>query len=123
MAFSNDDNLQYGTGDIQLTSANGVVMPAGTTSYTVASNHSAVIVRKVSDNTYMIRNGFALAGNFNVNVQPNDVVWDVTPAKMYLKYSTGGNSFVNFINFAESVDPDENDGVGVLVWNGEFRIN
>lgn len=122
MAFSNDENLVYSTGDIPITSASGTIMPAGTTSYTIASNHSVVIVKKVGD-TYQIRYGVTLANDYTVNVQPNDVVWDVTPAKMFLKYSTGGNGFVNFVHSNSLVDPDENDGVGDLIWNGEFRIN
>lgn len=121
MALSEDENLEYTVSDDELTTANAVIMPEGTTTYTLSSGHTVVTVRKVGD-SYMIRSNFSAGTTDTITVQPGDVVWDLNEMKYYLKYSTGGNSFVNFINVIESVDSGESDGMSMLLWNGGFKI-
>lgn len=121
MALSTDSSLEYSLGDEELTSTNATIMPVGTTTYTVSSNHTMVTVRKVND-SYRIRYAFTDSSSFTVNVQAGDIVWDISEAKYQLKFSTGGNTFVNYVNSVNSVDTNENDTFTTLLWNGDFKI-
>lgn len=125
MALSEDENTEYSLSDVALTSANAVIMPSGTSSYTVSQNHSVVVVRKVGNIAHfklaVSING--VGGSLVIQVQPGDIVWDVNQTLYVLKCSTGGNSFVNFSSMLGTIDSGEADGYNSFVWNGDLKIN
>lgn len=124
MALSVDDDLEYKIDDVELTSANVTIMPSGTSSYTISPGHSVVIVRRIGDSAkfWLASSESVGGGSLTYPVQPGDLVWDVNQTLYCLKYSTGGNSFVNFNSMVGMIDSGEMDGVNILVWNGLLTL-
>lgn len=100
-----------------LESSSATVMPSGTSSYTCATGHSVVIIRKVN-NSYLIRYFYVNTGSITVGVNTGDLVWDFNENYTYIKFSTGGNDFVNFLNLITDMDRVESDVDDRLYWNG-----
>lgn len=97
-------------------------MPAGTTSYIIPNGHTVVLARRLSK-AAVLTSACAVGYDASIQVQPNDFIWDFNfTDKIYLKISTGGNSFANLINVVSNLNTGEVDERSIIYWNGEFSI-
>lgn len=123
MAVATNISFEYESNDVALTSANAIIMPEGTTSYTVASGHVGILARKVNNYTRFHYFKCSTGASKNLIVQTGDAVWDLSQNYDVIKFSTGGNSFVNMIERIPSVETGETDTYGYIIWNGALKIS
>ena len=123
MAFSNNYSQTYASNDVELNATNAVIMPQGTSSYTLSSGHTGVVARKSSTGVILM---FIMCNDGvseNFTVQPGDAVFDISSVYATIKFSTGGNSDVNMITYIPPNHNGEADSPGRIYWFGEFKVS
>lgn len=122
MAISNDANFSYSISDDDLTLDAAQIMPSGTSSYTVSSGHTAIVVRKSSNNWTIFGATSTSNSGTIIPVSPGDVVWDVVEMMAKLKISLGGNENPNYILTIPSMDDGEFDDPVFLFLTGDISL-